>query len=173
MSEAYLGEIRIFAGTYAPVHWNLCNGQLVNISDYSALFAVLGTTYGGDGRVNFALPDFRGRIPVHMGQALGQDINWSQGLAYGQEYVTLTENQIPAHNHSFNVSVQAATETNPTGNVVAAEKHYVDSSATTSVGSLDDLSLEPFGGGQEHYNMMPYVCFNFIICMNGLFPQRP
>lgn len=165
--DAYLGEIRMFSGDYAPMDWMFCDGQTLPISDYDALFAVLGTVYGGDGIQNFALPDLRGRIPLHGASTFGQKV--------GVEAVALSAAEIPAHTHTIRVVADTATATNPTGNLlanaVAPPLMYSPASAGAAT-PLGGATLSTTAGGQAHANMMPSLCVNFIICTTGLFPVR-
>jgi microcystin-dependent protein len=165
MGDAYLGEIRLFAGNFAPVGWALCNGQLLSIADNSALFAVLGTTYGGDGQSTFALPDFRGRVPVHTGQ------NYVMGQAAGSETVTLNSNQIAGHSHSLQASTSTGDNSDPT-NRVWAMSHFNNYNTGTVDSTMDGASIGPNNGGQPHDNMLPFVAVNFIIALEGIFPSQ-
>jgi len=171
MSEGYLGEIRMFAGTYPPRLWAFCDGQLLSVNEYQALFSLLGTAYGGDGRTTFAVPDMRGRIPVHFGQGEGLS-PISLGQRYGVESVTLSEEQLPVHSHGLQGSRATATQTSPQGQVLANSDAKVYSLAATDIEALDDVALLEAGGGQAHSNMMPSMCLNFIICTHGGFPSR-
>ena len=164
MSNPYVGEIRLFAGNFAPVGWALCNGQLLPIAENDVLFALIGTTYGGDGQETFAMPDLRGRVPIHMGQG------YVIGEQAGGEQVTLTIQQIPNHNHSFLASGDVALSPDPSGNLVAEPPSlnlFFGDVATTA---LHPLSIQPVGGTQPHDNMQPYICLNFIISLFGIFP---
>src|SRR6185436_934199 len=161
----FVGEIRIFAGNFAPAGWMFCEGQLLPISENETLFQLIGTTYGGDGQSTFALPDLRGRIPVHQGNGF---ILAETG---GAEEITLTVQQIPAHSHPLLVSNSTTQGTNPTGNVLGQSTQatiYIDdvtnvSLATQVVGSV--------GGSQPHTNFQPYLCVDFIISLFGIFPS--
>ncbi|MEW5848835.1 MAG: tail fiber protein [Myxococcota bacterium] len=165
--EGYLGEIRLFAGNFAPLSWAFCNGQLLSIAEYSALFAILGTTYGGDGESTFALPDLRGRFPLSAGTGSGLTAR-TQGEAGGVETVTLTQNQVPSHTHLIAASSAAGTTTSPAGAYPAAATLY-GSAAETQVGSA---LLQSVGGSQPHENMPPYLGLNYIICLSGIFPSQ-
>lgn len=171
MADAYVGEIRLFAGNFAPQHWAFCEGQLLSIQDYTLLFSLLGTLYGGDGRTNFGLPDCRGRVPVHQGTGPGLEPK-SLGQMYGSETVTLTTAQIPAHSHTFMTSKSAPDQTSAQGMIVGQEKHYVDSNQAIATGPLADSALSKTGRGQPHENMMPTLFMNFIICLEGAYPAR-
>ncbi|MFI5913154.1 phage tail protein [Dactylosporangium sp. NPDC051541] len=163
MSDAYLGEIRLLTANYAPNGWALCNGQLLAIAQNQALFAILGTTYGGDGVTTFALPDLRCRLPVHFGQS------YVSGQRGGTETVTLTAAQMPAHTH---VPRAAATGTQnaPTGNVWAPLTGGYAASADTTLAAVCVASA---GGGQPHDNLPPYLTLTFIVALTGIFPPRP
>jgi microcystin-dependent protein len=165
MGVPYIGEIRMFGGNFAPVGWAFCNGQLLSINNYDALFTLIGTTYGGDGQSTFALPDLRGRVPVHQPNPL------SLGSAYGQETVTLITNQMPAHVHSHAAAVPAGN-TAPLNKLVAdtgAAAIYADGQGASQASPLATASV---GGGQPHQNMMPYQGVNFIIALSGIFPSQ-
>lgn len=172
MSDAFLGEIRMFGGIYAPANWSSCAGTLLDINNYQALFSLLGTAYGGDGRVSFGLPDMRGRIPV--GQGHGPSLsNRIVGMKYGSETHTLTVSQMPAHHHVMQASTNSANTANPTAKVPAAvpegELFYDDNQAPSGEYGLD---TENDGGSQDHPNEMPWLCIKYIICLQGIFPSR-
>jgi microcystin-dependent protein len=171
MAQPFVGEIRIFAGNFAPAGWLFCDGQLLPISENETLFQLIGTTYGGDGQVTFALPDLRGRIPVHQGTMPGGP-TFVIGQAGGAEDVTLAVNQIPAHSHPALASGNQGTQGNPAGNVLSnsqGAKPYIEDAPT---GNLNPQSMSPVGGSQPHANFQPYICINYIISLFGLFPQR-
>ncbi|MCP4693551.1 MAG: phage tail protein [Desulfobacterales bacterium] len=176
MTEPYIGEIRMFAGSFAPRSWAFCDGQLLSVSQFDALFSLLGTIYGGDGRTTFGLPDLRGRLPVHMGQGPGLS-NRVLGQRVGEEHVTLAANQMPNHSHSFMAGKNEADATTLSGNVLAKtpteDKFYADpsSDATKQVTLKPDVVQEA-GGGQHHANLMPYICVHFIIALVGNYPPR-
>ena len=165
--DAYLGEIRMFSGDYAPMDWMFCDGQILSIADNSTLFSLLGPAFGGDGRTTFALPDLRGRIPLHGTSTFAQKL--------GAESVALSAAQMPAHTHAVRVVADTATATNPTGNLlanaVAPPLRYSLASAGAAT-PLSGAALSSTTGGQAHANMMPSLCVNFIICTNGVFPNR-
>jgi microcystin-dependent protein len=168
MSQPYIGEIRMFAGNFAPAGWMFCEGQLLPISEYDTLFNLIGTTYGGDGQSTFALPDLRGRVPLHFGSG------FTLAETGGAEEVTLTVNQIPAHTHPFLASESPASSSSP-GNAVAA----IAAAATiTPYGtdaplvSLQASSVTSVGGSQPHTNFQPYLCVDFIISLFGIFPSQ-
>jgi microcystin-dependent protein len=168
MGQPFIGEIRMFAGNFAPAGWAFCDGQLLPISENDALFALLGTTYGGDGQETFALPDLQGRIPVHEGPG------YVLGQLGGVESVTLSTGQIPPHNHPLMGSAANATTTSPTNNVpgtspeVTVFPYGTDNPPTT----LATASVSPAGGSQPHDNFQPYLCVNFIISLFGIFPSQ-
>lgn len=165
MAQPYVGEIRMFAGNFAPAGWMFCEGQLLPISEYETLFNLIGTTYGGDGQSTFALPDLRGRLPLHQGNSF---ILAETG---GAEEITLTVNQIPAHSHPLLASSAPGTAATPQGSVLAKTttgflyilENPTDNMATTSISSV--------GGSQPHTNFQPYLCVNFIISLFGIFPS--
>lgn len=176
--EGYIGQIILFAGTFEPLNWAYCDGRLLSISQNQALFAIIGTTYGGDGRTNFALPDLRGRVPVGTGNRPGLTPR-VLGQYGGEESVSLTPNQLPAHNHIASVpaSANGADATSPIGNIPAvintdlgAVNAYTSTSKAT--GSLA-ASTGNTGDNQAHDNMQPFLCLSYIICLNGIFPSRP
>lgn len=167
MAQPYVGEIRMFAGNFAPAGWQLCEGQLLPISENETLFQLIGTTYGGDGQNTFALPDLRGRIPVHQGNGF---ILAESG---GAEEVTLTVNQIPAHSHPFLASDNSGTSTTPANSLLAKNTSIDAYSTDTSVGfvNMNPGIVGPTGGSQPHNNFQPYLCVNFIISLFGIFPS--
>jgi len=171
MGSPYVGEIRIFAGNFAPSGWFLCQGQLLPISEYDVLFNLIGTTYGGDGVSTFALPDLQGRVPVHVGQGPGS--SYQLGESGGTEAVTLTAAQMPAHAHALQASQDAAQATaGPDGSVPAdAGANAIYGSATPGVG-LDTSAVVAGGGGQPHGNVAPFLCVNFIISAFGIYPTQ-
>jgi microcystin-dependent protein len=171
----YLGEIKMFAGTFAPVGWALCNGQLLAISQNQALFAILGTTYGGDGQTTFALPDLRGRFPMHAGTGTGLTAR-TIGSSGGQETVTLTSAQMPAHTHNtvMNVDTTVATSDRPQGSLPGRNASATPSYGKSANGAAASSAVveAPAGGGQAHPNMPPFECVNFIIALQGIFPSQ-
>lgn len=173
MSEAFVGEIRMFGFNFAPRGWANCDGQLLSILQNSALFSLLGTMYGGDGKTNFGLPDLRGRVAVHHGQGPGLS-NYTQGEKAGQEHVTLTQLQMPMHSHHAACNSGQATERSPEGHVWAKE-----ATGQTAVysGALPDATMSaaaigPAGGGQPHMNLQPYTVVLFAIALQGMYPAR-
>ncbi|HEU0316298.1 MAG TPA: tail fiber protein [Solirubrobacteraceae bacterium] len=166
MAQPYVGELRMFAGNFAPAGWMLCEGQLLSIDENPTLFNLVGTTYGGDGQTTFALPDLRGRIPVHQGNGT---ILAETG---GAEEITLTVAQIPAHAHAFVASQDAGAKSSPAGSVMAASFNvtpYIDGGPT---GDLNHAAIAQTGGSQPHPNLQPYLCVDFIISLFGLFPSQ-
>jgi microcystin-dependent protein len=164
MAQPYVGEIRMFAGNFAPAGWMFCEGQLLPISENETLFQLIGTTYGGDGESTFALPDLRGRIPIHQGNGF---ILAETG---GAEEITLTTQQIPIHNHAMLATNDIPTLADPANNLLgqAAAKFYRAGAPTLT---LSPQSLSPTGGSQPHTNFQPYLCINFIISLFGIFPS--
>ena len=172
MSEPFIAEIRIFAGNFAPRSWAFCNGQLLPIAQNTALFSIIGTTYGGDGRTTTALPDLQGRSPMHAGRGPGLT-DRRLGQKTGVETVTLNDTQIPTHTHTARGSENTAAASAPGNNYVArgggrGVSSYLDSD--TSVGVSKQLLQT--GGGQAHNNMQPFLAIYFIIALQGLFPSR-
>ena len=172
MSEPFIGEIRIFAGNYAPIGWALCAGQLLPISSNTALFSLLGTTYGGDGKVTFALPNFQSRIPMHPGNGPGltpRDLGEMDGV----ETVTITPAQAPAHSHVLRAASQNAAASDPAGNVLANSGQAGLYAAGPADTPMSSGVAAPVGGEQPHNNLMPHLAMTFIIATQGVYPQRP
>ena len=167
MPEPYVGEIRMFAGSFPPVGWMFCSGQLMPISENEVLFNIIGTTYGGDGQETFALPNLQSRVPMHQGTNAGQ--TFQIGEAAGVESVTLTTQQIPVHTHALLASGAGATTQTPGGNVAAVGAAQVYSSASSPT-QMSNQSVSPIGGSQPHENLQPYLCISFIISLFGVFP---
>jgi microcystin-dependent protein len=167
MAQPYVGEIRMFAGNFAPAGWMFCEGQLLPISEYETLFQLIGTNYGGDGDSTFALPDLRGRIPVHQGN------NFVLAETGGAEEITLTTNQIPAHSHPFLGSSNNGSGSSPSGSVFGRNASASFYTTDTSVGTVPMAfgMVAPVGGSQPHNNFQPYLCVDFIISMFGIFPS--
>ncbi|GAB5495172.1 MAG: tail fiber protein [Phycisphaerales bacterium] len=174
-SEPFIGEISMFAGNFAPRGWAFCDGQLLPISDNSALFSLLGTTYGGDGRTTFALPDLRGRVAIHAGQGPGLT-NRRQGSKGGVESVTLNITELPHHNHSLNFINSEAKETSPEGHAPAlpsdGELMLFSSLGGAEAGEFHNSTIGHTGGGQAHDNMPPYGTVRYIIALQGVYPSR-
>lgn len=178
MVEPFLGEIRMFGGNYAPRNWALCAGQLLAIAEYQALFSIVGTAFGGDGRSSFGMPDLRGRIPVHQGTGIGLTPR-ARGAKYGYERIILSANQIPTHNHPMEVSGDAPDYSQPTGRVLGTPTDptttiYTDPAQEPSpaVVELADAAVTTAGSSQSHQNMMPSSCIQFIVALHGIFPSR-
>jgi microcystin-dependent protein len=165
MAQPYVGEIRMFAGNFAPAGWMFCEGQLLPISENETLFQLIGTTYGGDGQSTFALPDLRGRIPIHQGNGF---ILAEQG---GAEEITLTVSQIPAHGHPLLASSVTGDQVNPAGNVPANSFNVTPYINSAPDGNMAASAIAPIGGSQPHTNFQPYLCVDFIISLFGIFPS--
>lgn len=171
MSQAYYGEIKLFAGGFAPQGWAFCNGQLLSIRDYDVLFTVIGTTYGGDGQTNFALPDLQGRVPIHQGNGPGLTPR-VVGDRGGAETVTITASTLPIHTHPLIGSPgQASAGAGPAGSVLGVSSVNVYGNGPPIV-PMAANSVAAAGGSQPHDNMAPYLGLNYIICLFGLFPQQ-
>jgi microcystin-dependent protein len=171
LSEPFIAEIRIFAGNFAPRGWAFCNGQLLPVSQNTALFSLIGTTYGGDGRTTTALPNLEGRAPMHPGHGPGLGSR-PLGENGGAETVTLSEAQAPNHSHPMNASPNPGEQSGGVGNALA---RGVGGSLYGSASSLVDLAgpvLPPVGGSQSHNNLQPFLAINFIIALQGLYPSR-
>lgn len=177
--DGYIGQIVMFAGNFAPRGWAFCNGQLLSIAQNTALFSILGTTYGGNGQTTFGLPDLRGRLAISPGTGPGLS-PYQLGESGGIENVTLLVNEMPSHTHTANGTIQAKNgqpdESNP-GNMVPASltngtEGYADSSNTTMKSGGVNVTLNPAGGNQPHSNIQPYLCVNYIICLYGIYPSR-
>lgn len=168
MSDPFIGEIRMFAGNFAPAGWAFCSGQLLAIAENEALFNLIGTTYGGDGQENFALPDLQGRIPIHQGTA-ASGYNYVLGEQGGAEQVTLIAQQMPVHAHPL-ASTGSPTSGSPAGHAFGAP---AGTKLYTQVDGVADLEgNQPAGGSQPHDNMMPYLAVHFIISLFGIFPSQ-
>ena len=171
MSEPFVGEIRMFAGNFAPRGWAFCDGQLLAISQNDALFSLFGTIYGGDGRTTFRLPDLRGRVPIHAGQGPGLTPR-QLGARGGAEKVTLTTNQLPSHTHPVKGTNDEADATEPAGSV-PAQSSTVDLYASTApTVDLNAAAVPGVGGSQSHSNLMPFLCVHFIVALFGIYPSR-
>lgn len=171
MSEPFVGEIRMFAGNFAPRGWAFCDGQLIAVSQNDALFSLLSTTYGGDGRTTFALPDMRGRVPLHQGSGPGLSPR-RLGSKGGTEDVTITSNQMASHSHSLNANTEDATAAQPMGAVVAKGVGVSFYKAAGQNESMAYSAVTNTGGTQSHVNLMPTLCVNFIIALYGVYPSR-
>ena len=170
MAQPYVGEIRIFAGNFAPAGWMFCDGSTLAISENQTLFQLIGTTYGGDGQTTFNLPDLRGRLPIHQGTG-SSGISYTLGEQGGVESVTLTTQQIPQHTHSLLATTAVGTETNPGGNVLANSQGPQPYIQEDPDGSLNPQALSAIGASQPHNNFQPYLCVDFIISLFGIFPS--
>jgi microcystin-dependent protein len=179
--EPLIGEIQLFAGTFAPIGWLKCEGQLISIAEYTALFSLLGTTYGGDGQTTFALPDLRSRVPIGSGN------NYVMGQVSGSETVTMTSQNLPPHTHKvtakLKVSANQADKADPTGNYLATvvtAANQPDNEYTTSAQAgitmnpqATTMTMGGTGGNQPINNMQPFQALTFIIAMEGIYPSRP
>lgn len=175
MGQPFVGEIRLFAGNFAPAGWAFCDGSLQAISENDVLFTLIGTTYGGDGQSTFGLPDLRGRVPIHFGQGPGLSQNYQQGQTAGAETVTITSQQLPVHSHPMNATstgqslspanatFATVTSTQPGANAYLAQPANVPL-VPTSIGAT--------GGSQPHENIQPTLAISFIISLFGIFPQQ-
>jgi len=170
MSDQYMGEIRMFAGGYAPQGWALCNGQLLPITDNEALFTLIGTTYGGDGMTTFGVPDMRGRVPVSVGNGGGS--NYMLGQKSGAENVTLLTAQMPAHGHLPAAQSALGDQPLPTNNVWAAKQVFEKPAADTPLVAMSAAAVLSAGGNQSHDNLMPFMALTFIIATQGIFPSQ-
>lgn len=166
MAQPYVGEIRMFAGNFAPAGWMFCEGQLLPISEYETLFNLIGTTYGGDGQSTFALPDLRGRIPLHFGNG------FTLAETGGSDEITLTVNQIPAHSHPYLASIDIGNQVNAAGNVLSQLSQGDLYFAAAPSSALAPTSIGSTGGSQPHSNDQPYLCVDFIISLFGIFPSQ-
>jgi microcystin-dependent protein len=165
MAQPYVGEIRMFAGNFAPAGWMFCEGQLLPISEYDTLFNLIGTTYGGDGQSTFALPDLRGRIPIHQGNGF---ILAETG---GAEEITLTVSQIPAHSHPALASTATGDLVSPAGALPATSFNVTPYINDPPNGNMAAAAISSVGGSQPHTNFQPYLCVDFIISLFGIFPS--
>lgn len=164
MSEPFVGEIRLFANNYAPRNWALCEGQILRINQYQALYSLLGNVYGGDGVTTFALPDYRGRVPIHVSP------NIPLGTSAGEATHTLSVQEMPQHTHQVSASQNPASSESPSGNVWATLDQAYDPAATMT--PMSSSAIANSGGSQAHNNMQPYLTLNFAIALQGIFPSR-
>jgi microcystin-dependent protein len=171
MSDPYVGEIRMFGGNFAPQGWLFCEGQTLAISENETLFTLIGTTYGGNGQSTFALPDLRGRVPIHQGQGPGL-APFVQGQKGGVEQVTLTTSQYPAHSHVAVASSADGTQPGPGNNYLAGSTSVKLYNSNPPVTALNAASVGPSGGSQPHANMQPFLCISFIIALAGYYPPH-
>ena len=165
MAQPYVGEIRMFAGNFAPAGWMFCEGQLLPISQNETLFQLIGTTYGGDGQSTFGLPDLRGRVPIHQGN------NFTLAQAAGAEAVTLTVQQIPAHSHPFLASGGTGNQVNAAGNLPSNSQGAIPYIGDAPTVNMNAQVISPVGGSQPHTNFQPYLGIDFIISLFGIFPS--
>ncbi len=172
MSNPYIGEIRMFGGSFNPAGWAFCNGALMPISENDAMFVLLGTTFGGDGQETFALPDLQGRIPVHAGQGPGLSQNYQLAEQFGVESVTITAQQTPIHTHTMLGTNDIGDGTSPQGRVVAQSTSVDLYIEDVTDAALANNAVLPVGGSQPHENMMQYLCVTFIISLFGIFPHQ-
>jgi microcystin-dependent protein len=173
MSNPFVAEIRIFAGNFAPVGWALCDGQLMAISQNTALFSLLGTTYGGDGKSNFALPNLQGSAPMHFGQGPGLSLR-DLGEVGGEQSVTLLQTEMPSHTHSAQGD-SGSTQASPKNNIWASGQKLGGGNNYAPSGSnvqMNPFALSVAGGNQPHNNLMPFLGLTFIIALAGVFPPR-
>lgn len=171
MSDPFVGEIKIFAGNFAPLGWALCDGQLMSIADFDALYSLIGTTYGGDGVATFGLPDMRGRLPLHAGQGPGLS-PYVLGQRAGAEEVTLSTLQLPSHSHVVMAQSGKGDKPTPNGMALATASTFLYSPYGSSVANMNTQALGMAGGSQPHDNMMPFQCLNFIIALEGIYPTQ-
>ena len=171
MADPFVAEIRIFPFNFAPKGWAWCDGQLMPLSQNTALFSLLGTTYGGDGRSNFALPDLQGRAPMHPGQGPGLSSH-DLGETGGSETVTLLGSEMPAHAHAVSVSAGDGTDTGPGNSQLAGGIGIAAYAAPGALTQLNASAIAPAGGDQPHNNLQPYLTFYFNIALQGVFPPR-
>ena len=173
MSSPYVGEIRMFGGSFAPAGWAMCQGQELPISQNETLFNLIGTTYGGDGQNTFALPNLAGRAPMHQGQGPGITQNYVIGESAGVETVTLNTQQLPIHNHALVASGDGATAITGANGVLASPPQLGMYIAGDPPGaSLNNATITPVGGNQPHENMQPYLVISFIISLFGIYPSQ-
>lgn len=170
--DPFVAEIRIFPFNFAPRSWAFCSGQILPLSQNTALFSLLGTTYGGDGRSTFGLPDLQGRAPMHPGQGPGLSLR-DLGESTGVETVTLLESEIPVHNHTIRIIDTPGQVSTASGNMLGQSQHGTIYSTSNPNVNMNAGAIVPSGGGQPHNNMMPYLTFNFCIALQGVFPSRP
>jgi microcystin-dependent protein len=172
MPEPYIGEVRMFAGNFAPVGWMFCEGQTLSIAENEVLFTLIGTTYGGDGESTFNLPNLSSRVPLHMGTGSSGD-TYTLGQQGGTEAETLTVQQIPTHTHALMASTALGTTPNPVGSILAQApasiQLYIEDAPAAN---LSAAAIQPVGGSQPHTNVQPFLCINYIISLFGIFPSQ-
>ncbi|MEM7302674.1 MAG: tail fiber protein [Pseudomonadota bacterium] len=172
MSEPFLAEIRMMGFGFAPRGWAMCDGQTLPINQNQSLYSLLGTTYGGDGRTNFNLPDLRGRVPIHTGNDGTGGVTWQEGQLGGEETHTLSVPEMPAHTHTLEGSSQDGNSINTNGTVLAREVGNPYSASNANLVDLRTGTISNAGGGQAHENMQPFLAVNYCIAIRGLFPSR-
>ena len=170
MSEPFVGEIRMFAGNFAPRGWAFCDGQLLAVSQNDALFSLLGTIYGGDGRTTFGLPDMRGRIAIHAGSGPGLSPR-RLGAKFGTEKETLTVNELPSHTHPLQATDDASNNQQP-ANALPGRAQIDAYTSDFSAQHFATTAISSVGGSRSHLNLMPFLCINFIIALYGIYPSR-
>jgi microcystin-dependent protein len=170
MSEPFLAEVRIVGFNFAPRGWAFCDGQILPINQNQSLYSLLGTTYGGDGRTTFALPDIRGRVPIHVGRSNGGG-DHREGQKSGEETHTLAVNEMPQHKHALSSTNSVASSSNPQNHFPARAAADIYGNAS-SLGNFASGTISNVGGGQAHENMQPYLALNYCIALRGLFPSR-
>jgi len=168
MTQQFIGEIRMFGGSFAPIDWHFCDGSLLAISEYAPLYNLIGTTYGGNGTTNFALPNLQGRVPVHQGTSSGG--TYVMGESSGTQTVTLNAAEIPGHVHTLNASTGGTTNTNPSGQAPHVGATIYDLTLTPVTMAANAISQNQ--GGQPHNNLMPFLAINFIIALYGIYPSQ-
>ncbi|QND67823.1 phage tail protein [Mesorhizobium loti] len=167
MGTPFIGELKVISWNFAPKGWAFCNGQLLPINQNQALFSLLGTMYGGDGRVNFALPDLRSRVPIYSGGSIGAVV----GGSGGEEFHTLTQGEMPAHNHLINASQTQGDKNTASGNVLAREVGVLYA-AYANLTTLNPGSISSVGGSNPHENRQPFLTLNIVIALQGIFPSQ-
>ena len=172
MADPFVAEIRIFPFNFAPKGWAFCAGQILPLSQNTALFSLLGTTYGGDGKSNFALPDLQGNAPMHPGQGPGLSLH-DLGETGGSQTVTLLESEMPSHSHAFSQSTRSSDNLNPKSLSLGTGNNVYATQSGSTAAQLAPQALPPTGGSQPHNNMQPYLALNFCIALQGVFPPRP
>jgi microcystin-dependent protein len=166
MATPYVGEIKMFAGNFAPAGWELCNGQIISITEYETLFNLIGTSYGGDGQETFALPDMRGRVPLHQGNG------FVMAETGGVENVTLTASQIPAHSHPMLASSDPSNSPNPGSNFIGTSSQVNAFFSDIPSTNMNAAAVSSVGGNQSHNNMQPFLGINYIISLFGIYPSQ-
>lgn len=172
MADSFMCEIRIFPYNFAPRGWALCNGQLMSISQNTALFSLMGTTYGGDGRTTFALPNLQGAVPVGKGQGRGLS-PYDLGETLGVDYVTLLMSEMPAHNHQVTAQTIDQGDNRIPSPTLNLGNTQIYQNASSSNATLNPIAITPTGNNEPHDNLMPYVTFNYCISLQGTYPKRP